>query len=195
MASINLMPWREEQRRLQKQNYLAVLGLVALVCLGLAWGVGEVIDQQISNQKVRNQFIERETKILDAQIEKIKSIKEDKQAIEQRMALIEQLQASRNVTPHIADELARIVPPGIAFRNMTRKSNLIEVEGVSESNNRLADFMRRLEQSKVFINGELSSIVADTSASDAVSDFKLTFYISPSIAPDFTAVEEGATNP
>ena len=192
MASINLMPWREEQRRLQKQNYLAVLGLVAMVCMGLAWGVGEVINQQISNQNIRNQYIERETKILDAQIEKIKSIKEDKQAIEQRMALIEQLQASRNVTPHIADELARIVPPGIAFRNMTRKSNRIEIEGVSESNNRLADFMRRLEQSTVFINGELSSIVADTTASDAVSDFKLTFNISPNIAPDFSAVEEGA---
>ena len=54
----------------------------------------------------------------------------------------------------------------------------MEVLGVSESNNRLADFMRRLENSKVFNNGELSSIVADTSASDAVSDFKLTFTIS-----------------
>jgi type IV pilus assembly protein PilN len=154
--------------------------------------VGEVINQQISNQKVRNQFIEREITILDAQIEKIKSIKEDKLAIEQRMALIEQLQASRNVTPKIADELARIVPQGIAFRSLERKLNLIEIEGVSESNNRLADFMRRLEQSTVFINGELSSIIADTSASDAVSDFKLTFDISPSVAPDFTAVEEGA---
>ena len=192
MASINLMPWREEQRRLQKQNYMAVLGLVAMLCLGLAWIVGEVINQQISNQKVRNQFIEREITILDAQIEKIKSIKEDKLAIEQRMALIEQLQASRNVTPKIADELARIVPQGIAFRSLERKLNLIEIEGVSESNNRLADFMRRLEQSTVFINGELSSIIADTSASDAVSDFKLTFDISPSVAPDFTAVEEGA---
>ncbi len=195
MASINLMPWREEQRRLQKQNYMAILGLVAMLCMGLAWGVGEVINQQISNQNIRNQFIEREIKILDAQIEKIKSIKEDKLAIEQRMALIEQLQASRNVTPKIADELARIVPQGIAFRTLERKLNRIEIQGVSESNNRLADFMRRLEQSDVFINGELSSIIADTSASDAVSDFKLTFNISPIVAPDFTVVEEGAEKP
>ena len=195
MASINLMPWREEQRRLQKQNYMAVLGFVALLCMGLAWGVGEIINQQIRNQNIRNQFIEREIKVLDAQIEKIKSIKEDKLAIEQRMALIEQLQASRNVTPKIADELARIVPQGIAFKTLERKLNRIEIEGISESNNRLADFMRRLEQSTVFINGELSSIVADTSASDAVSDFKLTFDISPTVAPDFTVVEEGTSQP
>jgi type IV pilus assembly protein PilN len=189
------MPWREEQRRLQKQNYMAVLGFVALLCMGLAWGVGEIINQQIRNQNIRNQFIEREIKVLDAQIEKIKSIKEDKLAIEQRMALIEQLQASRNVTPKIADELARIVPQGIAFKTLERKLNRIEIEGISESNNRLADFMRRLEQSTVFINGELSSIVADTSASDAVSDFKLTFDISPTVAPDFTVVEEGTSQP
>lgn len=163
-----------------------------MLCMGLAWGVGKVVDQQIRNQNIRNQYIEREIKVLDAQIEQIKSIKEDKQAIEQRMALIEQLQASRNVTPKIADELARIVPQGIAFRTLERKFNRIEIQGVSESNNRLADFMRRLEQSSVFINGELSSIIADTSASDAVSDFKLTFNISPTVAPDFTIIEEGA---
>jgi len=32
----------------------------------------------------------------------------------------------------------------------------------------------------------LSSIVADTSALEAVSDFKLTFTINPSVAPDFS---------
>jgi type IV pilus assembly protein PilN len=129
--------------------------------------------------------------VLDAQIAKIKGIKEDKKAIEQRMALIEQLQTSRNVVPHILDELAILVPPGLSFRTMSRKGNLIEIVGVSESNNRLSDFMRRLQESEVFLRGDLSSIKADTSATDAVSEFKITFNISPTIAPDFAAVPGG----
>jgi type IV pilus assembly protein PilN len=40
----------------------------------------------------------------------------------------------------------------------------------------------------------LSSIKADTSALEAVSDFKLTFTINPSVAPDFSA-PEGANKP
>ena len=45
--------------------------------------------------------------------------------------------------------------------------------------------MRNVSDSTVFNDGELSSIVADTTAADAVSEFKLKFNISPSVAPDF----------
>ncbi len=189
MAHINLLPWREKLRQQQKQQYVSALVGVALLMFAIVYGVGVIIDSLISNQNTRNQYVEREIAILDAQIAEIKNIKEDKKAIEQRMALIEQLQTSRNVAPIILDELAKLVPPGISFRTFSRSGNQIEILGVSESNNRLSDFMRKLDESEVFNKGELSSIVADTSASDAVSDFKLTFAISPKVAPDFSALE------
>lgn len=189
MAHINLLPWRESQRVEQKRNYLTMLAGIAILALGLMFGVGTIVDSMIANQGKRNQFIEQKIVTLDAQIEKIKDIKKDKQAIEQRMALIEQLEASRNAVPRVLDELVKLVPPGLSFRSFSRKGNQVEVLGVSESNNRLADFMRQLEQSEVFSSGVLSSIVADTSALEAVSDFKLTFTINPSVAPDFSKVE------
>ena len=189
MAHINLLPWREKQRQQQKQQYLSALVGVALLMFAIVYGVGVIIDSLINNQNQRNQYLEREIAFLDAQIAEIKSIKDDKKAIEQRMALIEQLQTSRNVAPIVLDELAKLVPAGISFRTFSRSGNQIEILGVSESNNRLSDFMRKLEESDVFNKGELSSIVADTSASDAVSDFKLTFLISPKVAPDFSALE------
>jgi len=190
MANINLLPWRENLRAQQKKNYLTMLVAMALGVLSLMFSAGEVIDNLIQNQNQRNQYIEQQITVLDGQIKKIKDIKESKQAIEQRMALIEQLESSRNVVPKVLDELVKLVPPGLSFRSFSRKGNQIEVLGVSESNNRLADFMRRLEESRVFSSGDLSSIVADTSASDSVSDFKLTFSIHPSVAPDFSGVTE-----
>ena len=186
MAHINLLPWRESQRAEQKRNYLTLLAGIAILGLGLMFAVGTVVDTMITNQGYRNQFIQQQIATLDAQIEKIKDIKKDKQAIEQRMALIEQLEASRNAVPRVLDELVRLVPPGLSFTSFSRKGNHVEILGVSESNNRLADFMRQLEQSEVFSNSVLSSIVADTSALEAVSDFKLTFNINPSVAPDFS---------
>lgn len=189
MAHINLLPWREKQRQQQKQQYLTALVGVALLMFAIVYGVGVIIDSLINNQNSRNQYLEREIAFLDKQIAEIKTIKEDKKAIEQRMALIEQLQTSRNVAPIVLDELAKLVPSGISFRTFSRSGNQIEILGVSESNNRLSDFMRKLEESDVFNKGELSSIVADTSATDAVSDFKLTFGISPKVAPDFSALE------
>jgi type IV pilus assembly protein PilN len=167
-----------------------MLVALALFAFAIVFSIGAVVDNMIANQNQRNQFIEKQIVVLDAQIKKIKDIKESKKAIEQRMALIEQLEASRNAAPKVLDELARLVPPGVSFRSFSRTGNKVEVLGVSESNNRLADFMRQLQDSKVFISGELSSIIADTSTSDSVSEFKLTFVISPSVAPEFSPAPE-----
>jgi type IV pilus assembly protein PilN len=188
MAHINLLPWREGRRAEHKKNYLTLLVALTLGAIGLMFAVGNVLDKMTDNQSYRNNFIEQQTALLDKQIDKIKNIKKNKEAIEQRMALIEQLESSRNAVPIVLDELVRLVPHGLSFRSFSRQGNLIEILGVSESNNRLADFMRQLQDSTVFSSGELSSIKADTSALEAVSDFKLTFTINPSVAPDFSAV-------
>ena len=191
MAHVNLLPWREQRRQQQKQQYIVVLAFVAIMTGLIFWFIGQIIDTQISNQNSRNQYLQTQITALDSQIAEIKRIKESKSAIEQRMALIEQLQSSRNLAPQVLDELARIVPQGVSFTSLQRTGSSIQVRGTSESNNRLAEFMRQLETSKVFTSGELSSIVADTSATDAVSEFTLTFSISEQVAMEKEQQERG----
>ncbi|MFT6084944.1 MAG: type IV pilus assembly protein PilN [Glaciecola sp.] len=183
MAHVNLLPWRESQRQRHKKQYITSLVIISIAVLAVFWLLGEVIDQQIRNQNSRNNYLEQQIGVIDTQIERIKDIRSSKAEIAQRMALIEQLQVSKNVSPIVFDELARIVPAGVSFEKMSRSGNLIEIVGISESNNRLSAFMRNLEQSDVFTSGELSSITADVSTSNAVSDFKLTFSITSKVAP------------
>lgn len=183
MAHVNLLPWREAQRQRHKKQYLGSLVVISILVLAVFWILGEVIEQQIRNQNSRNNYLQQQIGVLDTQIERIKDIRSSKAEIAQRMALIEQLQVSKNVSPIVFDELARIVPVGVSFEKLSRNGNLIEIVGVSESNNRLSSFMRNLEQSDVFTSGILSSITADVSTSNAVSDFKLTFSITPKVAP------------
>ncbi|MCC2607620.1 PilN domain-containing protein [Planctobacterium marinum] len=195
MSYINLLPWREKQREKQKQLYLATLAFCALLAVGLVLGIGSFLDTLIKNQQQRNQFLEKELAILDVKIGKIATIKKQKEDIEKRISLIQQLQEHRNVSPIVLNELATLVPPGIAFKQLNRKQNRIEIIGVSESNNRLADFMRRLENSPVFVGNDLSSVVADTSTTEAVSDFKLTFMISPKVAPPLVSLSDAEQTP
>ena len=183
MAHVNLLPWREAQRQRHKKQYIGSLVVISILVLAVFWILGEVIEQQIRNQNSRNNYLEQQIGVLDTQIDRIKDIRSSKAEIAQRMALIEQLQVSKNVSPIVFDELARIVPAGVSFEKLSRSGNLIEIVGISESNNRLSSFMRNLEQSDVFTSGTLSSITADVSTSNAVSDFKLTFSITPKVAP------------
>lgn len=183
MSHINLLPWREQQRERDKKNYLAILGVCAALSAGLMLGIGHLIDLMVDAQQKRNQYMETQISLLDLKIEKIKKIKEAKEQLEQRIVLIGQLQESRNVATRVLDELAKLVPPGVAFKTIMRKDDTIEIVGLSESNNRLANFMRNIEQSSTFIQGELSSIKADTTTTEALSDFKIKFRISPAVSP------------
>jgi type IV pilus assembly protein PilN len=183
MATINLLPWRESLRQTQKKQYLGSLIVVSVGVFILFWIAGQIIDQQVRNQNSRNNYLSQQIEVLDRQIEQIKDINESKKAISLRMALIEQLQVSKNLTPIIFDELAKVVPPGVAFETMSRVDNQVKITGMSDSNNRLSSFMRALEMSEVFVNAELSSIIADRSGVNSVSDFDLTFSISPQYGP------------
>lgn len=192
MAKINLLPWRESLRQSQKKQYLSSLGLLAVIVFALFWLAGEVIEQQIRNQSARNDYLQQEIQVLDAQIDEIKRIKEAKEEIVVRMALIEQLQVSRNVTPILFEELTKLVPAGVSFNSLTRTDNQLKLIGISESNNRLSAFMRGLEESEVFLNPVLSSIVADASTSNAISDFELTMSLSRKYAPEEVSTDANA---
>lgn len=183
MANINLLPWREKHRQKLTQQYVFTLVGVAVIVILVFFAVGQFIDRQISHQNARNQYLKQQIQQLDQQIAEIQEINEAKQAITIRMSLIEQLQLSRNLTAIIFEELVNRVPPGVSFNKMSRSDKRIKIIGLSESNNRLSDFMREIENSSVFVSPVLSSVVADRSGANAVSDFELTFSIAPSYFP------------
>jgi type IV pilus assembly protein PilN len=183
MAKINLLPWRESLRQTQKQHYAFSLVGVSMAVFIVFWIAGQIVDQQIRNQNSRNNYLNQQIEVLDRQIAQIKEINSAKDEITLRMSLIEQLQVSRNLTPIIFDELAKLVPAGVSFSSMSRTDNQVKIVGVSESNNRLSSFMRAVESSSVFVDPVLSSIVSDKSGAMAVSDFELTFSISAQYGP------------
>jgi type IV pilus assembly protein PilN len=183
MAKINLLPWRESLRQTQKKQYIGSLLFVSVAVFIVFWVVGQIIDQQVRNQNSRNNYLKQQIEVLDRQIAQIREISKAKDAIGLRMALIEQLQVSKNLTPILFDELVKLVPAGVSFEGMSRTGNNLRITGMSDSNNRLSSFMRALEESEVFVDPVLSSIVADKSGINAVSDFELTFSISPKYGP------------
>ena len=91
MPHINLLPWREAQRQQHKKNYLTMLVAIGVSMVLLMFAVSKAMDSLIVTQERRNQFLTAELVKIDAQIGEIKRIRQSKDAIEQRMTLIEQL--------------------------------------------------------------------------------------------------------
>lgn len=168
MAQINLLPWREQLREERKREFIVLLAGMLIIAIGVIFLVDRYYRGEIRFQQSRNDFIAREMLVLDARIFEISQLREQKEQINARMAVIQDLQGTRSIIVRIFDELVKSLPPGVHYNILRRRDDKLEIHGIAESNNRVSELMRRLDDSSWFTNPNLQQISA--AAADEASE-------------------------
>ena len=158
MPRINLLPWRDEERKERKVKFLVALGGAAIGAALTAFVGYLLMDSMVSAQEVRNSRLKEEIAELDKQIEKINSLEADKARFIARMEVIEKLQRSRPEIVHIFDEIARQLPDGVYLTAITQSGTRLKFEGVAQSSTRVSAFMRNIDGSSFLKNPELEVV-------------------------------------
>ena len=186
MAKINLLPWREERRKELLNEFLIMLGLVALFA-GLTVGVVHFYHSQlIERQNTRIGYIDKRIKEVDKKITEIKELEKQKEALLSRMRAIESLQRDRPLIVHLFDELVRSLPEGLSIVNLKQDGPKVTITGEAQSNARVSSFMRKIEQSE-WIRGAKLKVIKESnkgqgSTTKTVNEFMLTFeQVMPSV--------------
>jgi type IV pilus assembly protein PilN len=148
MPRINLLPWREEERKQRQKDFVvalagAVVAAVAVIMLTLFTYV-----QMIDNQNARNQRLEAEIVELEKSIAEIDGLERQKERLLARMEIIEQLQRSRPEIVHLFDEMTRQLPEGVYMTGMKQTGTTVELKGVAQSSTRVSALMRQLDGSE-----------------------------------------------
>ena len=107
MPRINLLPWREAQRKERKLAFLVALGVAVLAAMVTTFAAYLLYDSMIAGQQRRNEMLRTQIKQLDKQIEEINSLENEKQRFIARMDVIEKLQRSRPGIVHVFDEIVK----------------------------------------------------------------------------------------
>ncbi len=173
MAHINLLPWRENQRRERKRNFgLQLLGVAALAGLAaLYWHM--MVQRQIEHQNSRNALLKAEIVQVDKKIVEIKDIEKRRAQLISRMNIIQDLQVSRPQIVHLFDELVESIPEGAYLVNLDQKGNKVVVKGRAQSNARVSSYMRNVDSSE-WIGGALLKIIqAKDKTGTGMSHFEL----------------------
>ncbi|MGC8733054.1 MAG: PilN domain-containing protein, partial [Halothiobacillaceae bacterium] len=111
---------------------------------------------QIDNQEQRNAFLTQTIADLDRQIAEIKALKETRANLVARMEVIERLQQTRSYVVHAFDEIARTVPAGIILTKVALKNDQqLEINGISDTAARVADYLRNLNRSEWLSNASI----------------------------------------
>ena len=142
MIRINLLPHREEKRKAKRQQFYGLLGLVSVLAGVIVFLVITVIDGYISAQDAKNDFLKKEIVALDKQIDQIKRLKEQTQALLARKQIIEALQRDRAEAVLLLSELVKQMPEGVYIRSMKQTGERIALIGYAQSNARVSTLMR-----------------------------------------------------
>ena len=174
MAKINLLPWREELRKQQQQNFLMAILSSAGVAALIMFLVHGHIDGMIEQQNRRNQFLETEIAALDAKIKEIQALEEQKRKFIAKMEVIQELQGSRPEIVHLFEEVAKTTPDGVYLTGMDQSGPTLTFDGAAQSNARVSAYMRNLESSPWLANPVLTIIETKGDSNQGrVSHFKL----------------------
>ena len=160
MAKINLLPWRQAYREQKKREFIGIVIGVLIVAGLSAYAWIASVESQIDNQNARNRLLDQEIAKLDAQVKEISELKKVRDDLLARIKVIQDLEGTRPVIVRYFDEFARAVPDGVYITYLERKGNVMTVQGVAESYNRVASFMRNLDSSDWYAAQNLTSVTA-----------------------------------
>ena len=147
MMRINLLPHRQIKRAERQREF----GLMALMAAGAACAViflgWKFLGAQKDSQLERNGRLEKAITSLDKEIADIKDLKDQISNVLARKQIVENLQTNRSQSVVILDELTRQLPEGLYLKSIKQTGNSITLEGVADTNARVATLVRNLSVS------------------------------------------------
>lgn len=171
MIRINLLPWREARRKAHNLQFYILMGMVAGLAASIVLLVHGYYATRISTQTERNKFLKDENAKLDKEIDEIKKLKEEIQALLSRKQVIETLQADRAQTVYVLEQLVRQTPDGVYLKSIKQTGAKVNLSGYAQSNARVSTLMRNLEASPYLEKPDLVEIKAATVNNKRLSEF------------------------
>ncbi len=173
MPRINLLPWREQERKVRRREFGVAIGGAAFAAVIFVFGGRLLYSGWTDAQDQKNTLLKKEIVKLDAQIADIQDLENRKQRLVARMDIIEKLQRKRPEIVHLFDEIVKTVPEGIYLTQIKQSGNKLEIHGVAQSSTRVSTFMRNIDSSAWLDNPVLQVVETAKDSPTGGSSFTL----------------------
>ncbi|PMH46280.1 hypothetical protein BCU68_02570 [Vibrio sp. 10N.286.49.B3] len=158
-SQVNLLPWREVQREQLRHQLLArllVAGLVVMVCQYCA---GWFLSLEFANQQKMIVKKEKHIQKLENDYHDLQVREQQYNKLEKQIALIAQLQNDSNQATHIMNQLPQVIPALVSLSKIKMVLGRINMSGISANTQAIVQLLDNLENSPLFYNVDLYSVV------------------------------------
>ncbi|WP_047551591.1 PilN domain-containing protein [Methylotenera sp. G11] len=174
MIRVNLLPHRQIRREARQRQFGLMAAFTAIVASTIVFMAYTVINAKIDSQTERNARLDAAIVKLDKEIKDIQDLKDQISAMLERKQVVENLQTNRSQAVIVFDELSRQLPEGMYFKSIKQVGDLITLEGVADTNARVATLVRNYNASAWLEAPGLVEIKAVTANGQKQNVFTLT---------------------
>ena len=171
MPRINLLPWREAERKKRQRDFGVAMGGAVVAGIAVVMLTMLAFNQMIEMQEARNQRLTDEIVQLEKSIAEIDGLERQKERLLARMEIIEQLQKSRPEIVHLFDEVVRQLPEGVYLTGLKQTGARVEMRGVAQSSTRVSALMRQIDSSEWLSDPEVERVETTQSGSSRQAEF------------------------
>mgnify|MGYP003596657563 FL=1 len=178
MIKINLLPKdaRKHVGLTQQIVIMAIMILATIFGIAFAWST---LDGMIAQRQEEIARTQQRLQELQKVIEEINKFEAQRQALEQKLAVIAKLEKEQKIPVHMLDELFLTLEDDMWLMSFQQQNQNISVNGSALSNPVVSDYMRNLEESPYFSNIELVVSQSRQIGSQTVRDFQLKVTLTP----------------
>ncbi len=162
MIKINLLPYREEQKKdlvIQQVIIGAIPLLISIFIIGFFWWSTK---SEIASAENKIAELKIEIKKQENTLKKIDAFKKKKKTLTKKMDVIKTLQNGKSGPVHMLDDLAVNLPGRLWLTSLKQKNMQVEISGKSLDNISISNYMTNIEKSPYFNKVDLKQIKTET---------------------------------
>jgi type IV pilus assembly protein PilN len=171
---INLLPVREARRAANLRKQGVFLGGAVGAGVAISLIVSMWMTARISHERTLIAARETELKKLELVQKEVKKFQDEQREIEQKLGVIDQIEAARTGPVKIMDELATRIPQRVWLRKLTANGGVLMIEGNSIDAEIVADFAAALEDSPMLSHVDLQETRLEETEGLKLSAFRMT---------------------
>jgi len=159
MIRINLLPFRAARRKenIRRQVSVFLLSLLLVVIILVWYNIH--LGNRISDLNSRIKYTQTQIAKYDKINQEIAQIKKALDRLKSKTNVIKMLEKSRKEPVHLLDVMTgMIVEKRMWFTSFESRGRTVNIRGIALDNKTVADFMVRLENSKLFSSVNLKTL-------------------------------------
>ena len=156
MIRINLLPFRVARKKenIRRQVSTFVLSLLLVVAL-MGWHSFDM-DREIDRTKNETETVKKQISLYKQKADRVTEIKKKLKILNEKLSIVASLQTRKNEQQILLEEVAdRIVTGRMWLESLKADAVQVTMKGIAFDNPTIADFMRNLEESSLFVAVDL----------------------------------------